>query len=123
MLHDTLQALHESYVFIALVLVVIASRVLIATRQAVHSGDKPRFVFDKTKLPQWGKNASVVMGIFFVYTLLVSGKVLGAIGFCLIVLPFVMLVCLLGVYYAPLDSTGQAVARQDARKANRKNKT
>jgi hypothetical protein len=107
---NDLKILSVSYgVVIVFIALAVAKRTF-AAYSAVFAKRQFEYIFDKTRLPQVGRTLLLITGICFAYAFLISNQIgnvasaeaIGrAIGFCLFLVPFVTLGCLLTVGYVP----------------------
>ena len=116
-MHNVSQLLGVSLVVILGLLAISVSKVTFAGFRSTLAGRPFDYKFDKARLPRCGRVILIDMGIYFVYTLIVTSLVgetiavcIGAaIGFSLLALPFTALACLLSVCYVPRDSKNKPI--------------
>lgn len=110
-MHNALQILNISFGAVLGLLVIATARVGFSGYASTFGGRQFGYRFDKTRLPRWGYAVLAVMGACFVYALIITHQVGEAIGFCILLLPFSALGCLLSVCYVPRNSKNKSTAK------------
>lgn len=128
-MHDASRILDVSFLVILALLVVATARVGFSGYASTLGGSQFGYKFDKTRLPHWGLAVLVVMSVCLIYATAVmkltehdiSYSIGTAIAFCVLLLPFVALGCLLRVCYVPRDSIPTDVRKHATKTAKSDN--
>jgi hypothetical protein len=117
-MNNAIQVLIDSFLVVLALLVAATARVGFSGYASVLGGRQFGYKFDRTRLPRWGYTLLTIMGICFVYALIISHQAGTAIGFCIIVVPFAALGTLLNVCYVPRDSKSKPATKSSGKSKN-----
>ena len=106
-----LKLLAPSFLVVLVLLGIGVARMTFSAYGSVLGGQKFGYKFDKTRLPRWGYTLLAFLAICFIYALLLTDSAGGGVGFCIIVLPFAALGCLLSVCYVPLNAKRKSTTK------------
>lgn len=101
---NSTQMLNVGLVVLLVLIAFVASRVGFAAYASTFGGQKFGYKFDKGRLSLCGLVVLAVLGLFFVYALIVTKHASVALGYCVGVLPLLIPGCLISVCYVPKDS-------------------
>lgn len=100
-MHNNFQILDPSFIVALAIFAAATAKRGFSGYSSVLGGREFGYKFDRTKLGRCGRTILVIMGICFIYGLIATGSVGGGLGFCVIILPFSALACLLNVCCVP----------------------